>query len=135
MQHVSAVVVDEAYCVSQWGENFRKKFGEFGQLLSVPFLAASATMSSHVYNDVRRKLCFPKSWTYLANLGNEKLNITPIICHMHGGAKDLVALNFVIDEAISTPQKRLIHTMIFFNTQDLAYKGCKHLQNIVPPKT
>ncbi|KAH9954793.1 P-loop containing nucleoside triphosphate hydrolase protein [Russula dissimulans] len=58
-KNVLAIVINEAYCVSQWGNvnGFRKYFGELGQLCyfvptSVPFLATSATLPPHVLSDV-----------------------------------------------------------------------------------
>ena len=51
---------------------------------------------------------------------------------MHGTATDLNALNFAIDEANAQPAEPLIKTIIFFNARDLAYKGCKHIRNLVP---
>ena len=97
----------------------------------VPFLATSATMPPHILNDIQLKLCLSESHTFTINLGNNQPNITPIICHMHGTATDLDALNFAIDEANAQPAEPLIKTIIFFNAHDLAYKGCKHICNLV----
>ncbi|KAH9952965.1 P-loop containing nucleoside triphosphate hydrolase protein, partial [Russula dissimulans] len=58
-KNILAIVIDEAHCVSQWGDvnGFWKHFGELGQLhsfvpTSVPFLATSATLPSRVLSDV-----------------------------------------------------------------------------------
>ncbi|KAJ6600054.1 P-loop containing nucleoside triphosphate hydrolase protein, partial [Mycena sp. CBHHK59/15] len=46
---IAAFVIDEAHCISQWGDNFRAEYAELGTLrafvpLQVPFLVASATL-------------------------------------------------------------------------------------------
>ena len=61
-QKVCTIVIDEAHCVSQWGESFRKKYSELGKLQSyvpdlVPFLVTSATLPPIVLDEVLQKLC------------------------------------------------------------------------------
>lgn len=134
-KNVSTIVIDEAHCISQWGESFRKKYAELGKLRSyvpdsVPFLVTSATLPPLMLDEVLQKLCFSMKRTFFVNLGNERLNITPVICRLHGAAKDLDTLNFTIDEA---QEQHLQRTVIFFKTRDLTYKGYKHLQTLLPP--
>lgn len=71
--------------------------------------------------------------TFFVNLGNEWLNITPVVCRLRGAARDLDALNFAIDEARCTQEQDLQRTVIFFNSRDLTYKAYKHLQGLLPP--
>jgi superfamily II DNA helicase RecQ len=137
-QNILVFVVDEAHCISQWGEMFRKKYAELGQLRSyvpdtVPILATSATMPHHILDDVWLKLHLSDSQMFTVNLGNDRPNITPIIAWMRGAASDLNTLDFAIDEAMDA--KPLIRTIIYFNTRDLAYKGLNHLRSIVPDGT
>ena len=56
-----AVCIDEAHCISLWGGSFRPDYAGLGMLRgrfpkNVPFVVASATLPSHVLNDVRHKL-------------------------------------------------------------------------------
>jgi superfamily II DNA helicase RecQ len=132
---IAMIVIDEAHCVSQWGADFRKKYGELEKLrsfvpTSVPILACSATFPPLALSDFQEKLCFSIPRTFLINLGNDRHNITLLMCRMQGAAQDLGALNFVVTEALSgNPLKTSI---IFFNTRDLTYKGYKHLQKQLP---
>lgn len=132
---ILAIVVDEAHCISQWGESFRKQYIELKKLRSflpihIPILATSATMPPHVLTDIKSTLCFPESRTYVRNLGNDRPNITPITCRMQGAAKDLNALNFIVDEALAGHP--LLPTVVFFNTRDLTLQGCQHLRTLLP---
>ncbi|EMD41247.1 hypothetical protein CERSUDRAFT_40440, partial [Gelatoporia subvermispora B] len=104
MKDVCAVVIDEAHCISQWGETFRKDYCQLAKLRSfvpttVPFLATSATLPPAVLSDVWQQLSFNSSRMFHVNLGNDHTNITPLVCRMSGAANDLDALNFTIDEA------------------------------------
>ncbi|EMD42306.1 hypothetical protein CERSUDRAFT_40441, partial [Gelatoporia subvermispora B] len=104
MKNVAAIVIDEAHCISQWGETFRKDYRQLAKLrsfvpLDVPILATSATLPPHVLADVKAQLCFDSSDMLYINLGNDRHNITPIVSRMRGAAGDLNALNFAIDEA------------------------------------
>ena len=75
-QDILAFVVDEAHCISQWGDLFRKKYADLWKLRSfvpdyVPILATSATMPPHILNDIWLKLCLSETCTFTVNLGND----------------------------------------------------------------
>ena len=134
-KNVSVFVVDEAHCISQWGDLFRKRFSELGRLrcyvpTSVPFLATSATLPPQVLADVRSKLSLSIEDTYLVNLGNDRPNITSVLVPLRGAASDLGALDFLVDEAFSGGTIK--RTIVFFNTRDMAFKASQHLRKLLP---
>ncbi|MCV6629644.1 MAG: RecQ family ATP-dependent DNA helicase [Flavobacteriaceae bacterium] len=57
---VTSIVVDEAHCISQWGNDFRpayKNCGAIRDLLpEVPIVALTATATSKVVSDIRKQL-------------------------------------------------------------------------------
>ena len=135
-QNILAVVIDEAHCVSQWGnaDRFQKHFGELGRLhsfisVSVPFLAMSATLPPHVLSDVTYQLGFSATDTLLVDLGNHRPNVTQVLVKM-GSAKDLSVLDFLVDGALSGGS--LVQTLVFFNTCDMAQKALMHLWRLLP---
>ncbi|KAH9842000.1 P-loop containing nucleoside triphosphate hydrolase protein, partial [Rhodofomes roseus] len=134
-KNIAAIVIDEAHCISQWGDSFRKKYAELGRLralvpMSVPFLATSATLPPAALADVQAKLSFHLNSTFFVNLGNDRTNITPLVVQMKGGAGDLAALDFAVREALAGDP--LVKTLIFFNTRELAMRACHHLKTLLP---
>jgi RecG-like helicase len=87
-------------------------------------------MPPHVLKDIKLKLCFSPTTTFTVNLGNDRLNIATMVCRMRGSAKDLGALNFVVDEAKAGQD--LIRTIIFFNKREVTYKAYLHLWKQLP---
>ena len=56
---VGAVAIDEAHCISQWGHDFRPDYRKLGQLKQewgVPILAATATATPRVMDEIRTGL-------------------------------------------------------------------------------
>jgi superfamily II DNA helicase RecQ len=133
-KNICVIPIDKAHCISQWGNGFRKAFGELGRLrsfvpTSVPILATSATLQPLVLCDIQSRLDFSVQETFLVNLGNHRANITNILMPMRS-ANDFGALNFLADEALSGQPLR--RTIVFFNTRDLVYKGSQYLKQLLP---
>ncbi|HRE90278.1 MAG TPA: DNA helicase RecQ [Myxococcota bacterium] len=57
---VSAVAIDEAHCISEWGHDFRPEYRQLGALRralhDVPFIAMTATATPEVKGDIAHQL-------------------------------------------------------------------------------
>ncbi|KAI0717718.1 P-loop containing nucleoside triphosphate hydrolase protein [Cerioporus squamosus] len=136
MRSVLYMVIDEAHCVSQWGENFRKKFSELSTMRSFiggrkPFLLTSATLPAFMLTDVFLKLEFSEDTTYFINLGNDRQNITPIVHRLKAAQSSLPILDFLVRDAV--PETTLPRAIAFFNSRDLSFVAYRYLQDCVPP--
>ncbi|KAI0670266.1 P-loop containing nucleoside triphosphate hydrolase protein [Trametes maxima] len=134
MRNVLYVVVDEAHCISQWGDKFRKLYGQLAKMRSYlgvrkPFLLASATFPPFVLHDVSLQLEFRESTTFYVNLGNNRPNITPIVHFLKAAKSSLPILDFLVSNA--RPNTLLPRAIIFFNTRDLAFKAHRYLKDCV----
>jgi superfamily II DNA helicase RecQ len=79
-ERTCSFVIDEAHCVSQWGDNFWTEYSELGTLRAfvpshVPFLATSATLPHPVLGEVRSVTHIQPADSYYINLGNDRPNI------------------------------------------------------------
>ena len=79
--HISTIIIDEAHCISQWGDKFREEYSRLGTLRAfvpshVPVLVTSATMPPHILKQVCRTMQINIETSYYLNLGIDRPNIT-----------------------------------------------------------
>lgn len=134
-----AIVVDEAHCISQWGEKFRPIYEQLGTLRafvprSVPFLAVSATLPPLVLAQVRRVLHINPIDAFHVNLGTDRPNIAWFVHHMNAGKSDLAALDFIRRADLSVDEiTELVQTMVFFDDIGVALDALKYIRARLPP--
>ncbi|KAJ7666122.1 P-loop containing nucleoside triphosphate hydrolase protein [Mycena polygramma] len=137
-QRIAAFVIDEAHCISQWGDDFRAEYADLGTLrafvpLKVPFLVASATLPPNVLAEVRKSIHMDTATSYHVNLGTDRPNIAWFVHNMKGAKTDLEALEFLIESGDEEGIVKLIQTMVFFDDINLAMDALKHLRERLPP--
>ncbi|MBD1831814.1 DNA helicase RecQ [Cyanobacteria bacterium FACHB-472] len=74
---VSAIAIDEAHCVSEWGHDFRPEYRQL-QLLryrypNVPFLALTATATERVRQDIIQQLVLRQPNIHIASFNRPNL--------------------------------------------------------------
>jgi len=81
--NVSAIAIDEAHCVSEWGHDFRPEYRQLAKLRellpSVPVMALTATATERVRTDIVKhlKLREPIVFTASFNRPNLTYKVTP----------------------------------------------------------
>ncbi|KNC79643.1 hypothetical protein SARC_07963 [Sphaeroforma arctica JP610] len=76
------IVIDEAHCCSQWGNDFRPDYKQLGilrvQFPKVPIIAVTATATQTVWRDVVSILRIPKCVTFRAPIERPNLRYTVV---------------------------------------------------------
>ncbi|AMN46495.1 ATP-dependent DNA helicase [Steroidobacter denitrificans] len=74
---VSAIVIDEAHCVSEWGHDFRPEYRQLAMLrqrcADVPMLAFTATATPRVRADIVRQLALRQPAVHTASFNRPNL--------------------------------------------------------------
>jgi len=76
-QGVSALVIDEAHCVSEWGHDFRPEYRQLARLrthlVNVPTLAFTATATERVRQDIATQLVLRAPCVHVASFNRPNL--------------------------------------------------------------
>jgi ATP-dependent DNA helicase RecQ len=80
--NVTAIAVDEAHCISEWGHDFRPEYRMLAQLRDklpgVPFLALTATATEQVRGDIIRQLHLHEPAFFLASFNRPNLSYSVV---------------------------------------------------------
>lgn len=91
---VSQIVIDEAHCISQWGNDFRPSYLKINILRNifpkVPFLALTATATPKVVSDIQEKLHFKKKHVIKSSF--ERKNLFFEVIYTENKLHDLIQL-------------------------------------------
>ncbi|KAJ6610953.1 P-loop containing nucleoside triphosphate hydrolase protein, partial [Mycena sp. CBHHK59/15] len=131
-QHLRLVFIDEAHCVSLWGGSFRSEYAELGVLrgrvpASVTFAIASATLPTHVLDDVCAKLKIGQD-AVIISMSNARPNIALSVRKIVHPDDTKADLRFLIREDATVPADIPI-SLVYFNTRIETEDACDQLQS------
>lgn len=81
--NVSALAIDEAHCISEWGHDFRPEYRQIAQLRAllpdIPVMALTATATERVRDDIVRHLALRDAGIFVASFNRPNLSyrVTP----------------------------------------------------------
>ncbi|KAJ7101668.1 P-loop containing nucleoside triphosphate hydrolase protein, partial [Mycena epipterygia] len=96
-----SVFIDEAHCVSHWGDSFRKKYASIGIIRAflpraTSIIAVTATLTPRVHQDLLTKLQFnPRDYPF-CTIGNDRQNVSQVIRALEHPANSYRDLDFVV---------------------------------------
>src|SRR3954471_17648788 len=76
--NVTAIAIDEAHCISEWGHDFRPEYRQIAKLRTllpgVPVMALTATATNRVRDDIVRHLQLRDLATFVASFNRPNLS-------------------------------------------------------------
>ncbi len=77
---ITALAVDEAHCISQWGHDFRPDYRNLKlfrqEFPDIPIIALTASATEHVRRDIVSELALKKEEVFVSGFYRENLHIT-----------------------------------------------------------
>lgn len=136
---ICAIVVDEAHCIAQWGEDFRTAFREIGKLRAffpahIPILATSATLTDSALREVRTQLSIDIDDSFFLNLGNDRPNVSYSVLTLDSST-DFAALKTLLLPSGQDPEKPedIKKTLVFLNKVQASQLSVREIRSWFPP--
>jgi superfamily II DNA helicase RecQ len=131
---VKDISIDEAHCISQWGKDFRKEYGDMARLRSLfgwtsSVVALSATVTPETLAEIRKSLQLSADNTFLVNLGNARTNLTHSVQRIEN-LTDFSPLHSLLEPGPRGIEK----TLIFVKTREEAHNAAISLRTAAPPE-
>lgn len=134
---IMGVVIDEAHCISSWGE-FCPEYRELGRLRyilpsDIPFLVTSATLSSQALQDVK-KLLHIRNGSKLVTIhrSTDRPNIQLAVKPIKGALHSFADLNFLVSEGWKPGDPPPPKFLIFFDSITTSIESAQHLRSRLP---
>lgn len=136
-QRVLCLAVDEAHCVSRWGDSFRKQYGTLGNIRaflprSTPVIAVSATLSPRVRKDVLSRLHFSDDYVAI-DVGNDRPNVSLVVRTMKHALNTFKDTAFVVPKNYTEPSK-ILKTLVYVDNIEMGGEIIDYLNSLLQEK-
>ncbi|KAJ7432676.1 P-loop containing nucleoside triphosphate hydrolase protein [Mycena galericulata] len=136
---VQALVIDEAHCIVEWGDDFRKEYSGLAKLRDyigqdTPILAATATCDTEAFKVIWKSLKFGCRPFWGIDVGTDRSNlvyITRIIKNPANPILDIINI-FPAQMDKNTPAIALPKCLFYFDTIEACATAVETLRKCLP---
>ncbi|MFT4978838.1 MAG: ATP-dependent DNA helicase RecQ, partial [Myxococcota bacterium] len=131
---VAYLVVDEAHCISEWGHDFRPDYRQLGPLraeLGVPVMAATATATPRVLDDIAESLSMSSPVRVLG--GTARPNLAFSVEHVRGDIARAARAAALLAEVGFTRRASPGRAVVYVATRKRAQSVAKALRAVGLP--
>ncbi|TRM55678.1 P-loop containing nucleoside triphosphate hydrolase protein, partial [Schizophyllum amplum] len=131
-----SVFIDEAHCVTHWGDSFRKQYSDIGLVRAhlpkrVPIVAVTATLSQLVRNDLISTLGMDRHNLVEVNKGNERDNVSQVVREMQHAMNTFHDADFLIPKYTKKADD-IPKALVYYDDVQGGGDFVNHLNSLVP---
>ncbi|KAJ7153179.1 P-loop containing nucleoside triphosphate hydrolase protein, partial [Mycena crocata] len=138
-QRVQALVIDEAHCIVEWGDDFRKEYSGLARLRDyigqeTPILAATATCDTESFNVIWKSLKFGCRPFWGIDVGTDRSNLVYMTRIVKNPANPLLDIINIFPEKMdeNTPASALAKCLLYFDTIKECQAAVETLRKCLP---
>ncbi|KAJ6532174.1 P-loop containing nucleoside triphosphate hydrolase protein, partial [Mycena vulgaris] len=136
---ISALVVDEAHCIHEWGDEFRPEYKKLEMLRSytgqeVPFVACTATASTPTFDTIWNSLGFGNRPFWGLDVGSDRHNLLYLTRTLSNPANPVLDILNFLPETLDaqTPRDAIDKMLYYFDSESECGKGVNTLRSALP---
>jgi superfamily II DNA helicase RecQ len=141
-KRVTALVIDEAHCIDEWGgDDFWLLYRKIDELRmytgqEVPFVACTATASTSTFDVIWKTLGFGSRPFWGMDVGCERSNLTFIMHELKDKKNPIFeVLNTLLPAVIDgdTQPEDIEKALLYFDSESACSEAVKVLKKVLPP--
>lgn len=141
-KRVTAVIIDEAHCIDEWGgDDFRPQYRKIDELRlytgqEVPFVACTATAATSTFEVIWKTLGFGSRPFWGLDVGCERTNLTYIIRELKYEKNPIFdVINTILPAVLdsNTKPEDIDKSLLYFDSESACGEAVKVIKKVLPP--
>jgi superfamily II DNA helicase RecQ len=138
-KRLQAIVVDEAHCIDEWGEEFRPQYRELSQLRhytgqDVPFVSCTATCTSKTFNIIWHSLGYSHRPFWGIDVGSGRPNLVFLTRVLENVKNPVLDILNILPEVLDTNTQceAINKSLFYFDSEEACCLAVQTLRKVLP---